>query len=305
MKHINTSLGAMRRAPFQAMAAIAVLAITFFVATLLSIVVYGSNNLVRYVETRPQVIAFLDLEAEEAEIKALQEQIASDPRVSEVIYVSKEQALDIYKDATSDNPALGELVSPSTFPASLEFSLTDLSYASDIISEINEQEIVDSVGFTASIGDEEALDQAISRLKSISYYVRISGAAAVAILTLTSLLVLMVVISMRITMKRAEIEALSLIGASPGFIRAPIILEGLYYAVIGVFFGWLMASVLIMYATPSIVAYFDQIEVLPSDTLVFFGLLGAIFAAELIIGILIALIGSYTAVSRSLKLKAR
>jgi len=301
--HLKQSFENIKRAPFQALAAISVLAITFFVTTLVAMVVYSSDQLLQYFETRPQVIAFLKEEVGEDEIGDLRLRLESDTRISIVSYVSKEEALNIYKEATSENPLLGELVSPSIFPASLEFSPASLDFAEILIDEIKQEPVVESVGFTASIGGESAVADVISRLKTVSKYVRLGGVLAVSVLAVTSFLVLMIVIGMRILMKKDEIESLSLIGATPGFIRSPLVLEAINYAVIGVFAGWLVASVLIMYASPSIFAYFGEIPVLPSETADFFVLLGLFLLGELVAGVVIALIGSFISVSRSLHVK--
>src|SRR5688572_6748548 len=120
IQHFKTSFQYIRRAPFQALAAIAVLSLTFFVGTLIALLVYSSNQVLRAFETRPQVIAFLKKDSLEEEFMALQQKLKSDERLHDVKLVSKEEALEIYKSATSDNPLLGELVSPSIFPASIE-----------------------------------------------------------------------------------------------------------------------------------------------------------------------------------------
>jgi len=137
--HFKTALGYMRRAPFQATAAIFVLSLTFFVATLVSILVYSSSQLINYFETRPQVIVFLKDEATDTGVSDLQHRLSVNPKVKDLKYVSKEDALSIYKKATSDNPLLGQLVSPSIFPASLEFSVTDLSFAQGIINSLKKK----------------------------------------------------------------------------------------------------------------------------------------------------------------------
>lgn len=301
--HLKTSFENIRRAPFQAAAAVMVLAITFFVTTLTSMVVYSSDQLLKYFESRPQIIAFLTDDAEDLQIENLQDKYKVDERVNSMKFVSKEDALEIYKDATSENPLLGELVSPSIFPASIELSPRDLGFAQELIDEIKEETIVESVGFTASIGGESAVAEVIERLKTITNYIRIAGGVAVGVLATTSFLVLMIVIGMRIIMKKTEIETLSLIGATPGFIRAPLIFEAFHYAVMGVFVGWLMAAVLIMYASPTIFGYFGEIAVLPSNTTEFFSLLGVFLGVELLVGIFIALVSSYISVSRSLKIR--
>ncbi|KKT33021.1 MAG: Cell division protein [Candidatus Woesebacteria bacterium GW2011_GWB1_44_11b] len=302
--HLKVALDYIRRAPFQALAAISVLSVTFFVGTVIAILVYSSSQLLNYFETRPQVIAFLKQDAVFEEVNTLQSRLEADPRVKDVSFVSKEQALEIYKNATADNPLLAELVSPTIFPASIEFSLIDLARAREIIDELKANSVVESVGFTASLGGGEAsLNEVVDRLKTLTFYIRAGGVALVVVLGATSFLVLMIVIGMRLTTRRGEIETLSLIGAKSGFIRAPIVLEAIIYSATGVFFGWLLALILVLYVTPAILSYFGAIPVLPRDTMSFFLLLLAILAGELVIGVVVALWGSLLAVSRSLKSK--
>lgn len=301
--HLKTAFSNIRRSPFQAFAAIFVLSVTFFVVTLMALMVYASNNVLIYFETRPQIIAFIRDDTEVEDIAALQYQLELDERVKEVKYVTKEQALEIYKEATADNPLLSELVSPSIFPASLEFSLNNLEYAEAVIGEIKNEEIVDQVGFTASIGREDALQDSVNRLKTLTLYTRLGGGVFAIILTVTSLLVLLIIISMRITTRRQEVEVLDLIGATRGFIRKPLILEAITYAIVGVFLGWAMALIMVLYSTPSVISYFNEVTVLPRDTISLFGLFGMVLGVELIVGIFLALIGSSVAMSRASKTK--
>lgn len=301
--HLKTALDYIKRSPFQAVAALFVLSLTFFVATTMAILVYASGQSLKYFETRPQIISFLKDDVGADAISALQNKLTQDGRVKDVKYVPKEQALEIYKKATEDNPLLAELVSPSIFPASLEFSVTDLSLAQEVIDEIKSEAVVDTVGFTANLGGESGLGDAVARLKSISYYVKVGGGVFVGVLGLTSFLVLLVIISMRMATRKGEVEILSLIGATKGFIKSPILLEALTYAIMGVFLGWLISLTFWLYAYPSIISYFGQIPVLPKEPLDFFLLFTTILGIELLIGLVIALTGSLIAVKRSLKTK--
>jgi cell division transport system permease protein len=298
MIHLKTAFDYIKRTPFQALAATFVLAITFFVVSMLTVLVYSSGQLIRHFETRPQVIAFLKDEATPEQISALQGRLNNDTRVKNVNYITKEQALSIYKEATADNPLLSELVSPSIFPASIEFSLTDLSFAESVIDETKKEAIVDSVGFTANLGSENTLGDVVSRLRQLTFYIRIGGGALALILAGTSFLVLVVIIGMRMTTRRGEVEILDLIGATPTFIRSPIIIEAALYALVGVFIGWLTTLILVLYATPSLVAYFGEIPILPKTTGGILGMFGIMLAVEVLIGLALALLGSLLAVSR-------
>ena len=296
--HLKTATDYIKRAPFQALAAVFVLTLTFFVATVLSILVYSSGKVIRYFETRPQVISFLKDGASPEQITALQNRLTLDSRIKGVKYVSKEEALSIYKEATKDNPLLSELVSPSIFPASLEFSLSDLNKAEDVIDEVKKEAIVDQVGFTANLGSESSVGNVVSRLRTLTLYLRVGGGILVGVLGATSFLVLIVIIGMRMTTRRGEVEILDLIGASPAFIRSPIIIEALIYSAVGVMVGWISSLILILYLTPSVVNYFGEIPILPRDTVGFLLLFGAILGGELLAGAALALMGSMLAVTR-------
>ncbi len=298
--HLRTAWHNIRRSPFQALAAVIVLAVTFFVVTIITLLVYSSSAALKYFETRPQVIAFLKDEAKAEQISSLQSKLVVDTRVEDVRYVSKEDALEIYKSATADNPLLAELVSPSIFPASLEFSLTDLSFSDEVIGEVQSEEIVDQVGFTATVGfGKESIQSVVDRLRTVTFYIRVGGGTFALLLVGTSFLVLLIIVSLRITTRRGEVEILDLIGATPSFIRSPIIIEALLYVFFGVLIGWVGTLILVLYATPSVISYFGEIPVLPKDTLSLFTLFGVILAVELVVGFVLAAIGSMIAVSRA------
>lgn len=297
--HLKTAFDYIKRSPFQALAALFVFSLTFFVGTMLAVMVYSSANLLAYFETRPQIIAFLKDGIAPEQISALQNRLTGDIRVKDVRYVSKEEALEIYKQATSDNPLLSELVSPTIFPASLEFSVSDLRFAQEVINEVKKEGIVDSVGFTASLGGEKTLEDVVGRLRTLTSYLKIGGGIFVAVLAGTSFLIILVIMGMRIASRRGEIEILSMIGATPAFIRSPITLEALIYSSVGAFVGWLAAFLIWLYATPSLINYFGEIPILPQGTLNLFGLFAAILAGELLLAVGLALLGSYLAVSRA------
>jgi len=299
--HFKTASSYIRRSPFQALAAIFVLTLTFFVATLVSILTYSSAKVVRYFETRPQVIAFLKDGTGSEAVAALQNKLTSDERVKEVKYVSKEEALSIYKKATSDNPLLGELVNPTIFPASLEFSVEDLSFAQSIIDEVKSDPVVDSVGFTAALGGESDLKNVVGRLRTVTTYIRVGGAVFTGILALASFMVILFTISMRMTARREEVEILNLIGATKKFIRSPIVIEALIYTVCGVFIGWVVAFISVLYSAPGVLSYFGEIPVLPRNSLDLLQIFGIILGVELVFGFILAYSGSALALSRAKK----
>jgi cell division transport system permease protein len=299
--YLKTALSNIRRSPFQAVAAILVLAVTFFVGTLIAVLVYSSAQVLNHLETSPRVIVFIKSDTKQEDINALQEKLKNNSQISDLQFVTKEEALTIYKDATSDNPLLGQLVSPSIFPSSLEFSVNQIENTQKVIDDVKKEPIVDSVGFTASLGDEAASKKAIERLSRITFYIRIGGLILGVILSMTSFLVLIVIVGMRIANKKGEMETLKLMGATGGFIKMPIIIEAIVYVTFGVLIGWFLAFVLILYATPTILNFFVSIPVLPQDTGSFVQLNLIILFCELVVGFIIATLGGMIAVTKASK----
>jgi len=301
--HIKTALNNVRRSPFQALSAVFILMVTFFVTTILVVFIYASHQVLTYYETRPQIIAFLKDDSKSEQIDALKSKLEGDSRIKSITYITKEQALEIYKNATKDNPLLSELVSPSVFPASLEFSVRDLSYAEPVISEIKNESIVDEIGYTASLGGEESLTDVVSRLRKIAFYVRIAGGLFIGFLMATSLVLMVVIISMKMSFRKREMEILDLVGATSSFIRKPVFLEALLYAFIGVVVGWFASFLLILYLAPPLMRYFQDIPILPSNALNLLVLFFVILASEMVIGLALSLSGTVIAVSRARKRK--
>lgn len=298
--HLKTALSNIRRSPFQALTAIFALSVTFFIASIIGVLIYASAQVLNYFETRPQVIVFLKQDAKEIDINSLRSKLEKDDRIKDLKFVSKEEALSIYKNVTSNNPLLGQLVSPSIFPASIEFSLKDLKNAQKIIDEFKKEQVVDSIGFTASLGNEDALKEVIDRLTKITYYIRVGGLSLALVLAFTSFLVLMVVISMRISSKRNEIETLRLIGATSSFIRLPILMEGIVYVTLAVLIGWILSLIFMLYISPTIINYFGSVPVLPRAGLDFLKLNLVVLGIELLVGFVIAIVGSWAAVTRAI-----
>lgn len=300
--HLQTAAKYIRRTPYQAIAALLIMGLTFFVATILAVLAFASSNALYHIETSPKIIGYLESDASPEQISALQRRLEADSRVKEVKYISKEDAVEIFKKLTTDDPLLGEFVSTNVLPANLEFSLADLNYAEEFISELEREEIITRVDFTASLGDPEVRKEVITRLRNITNYIRIGGGVLVASLLASSLLTLLIILIMRVVSRREEIEILKLLGATPGFIRAPFVLEGLFYATTGAFLGWLIAALIVLYSTPTLTAFFGEIPSLPLSLSGLLFLLGIILGAELGLALVLGTLGSMFAVRRYLKI---
>ena len=254
MKSLTTALTTMRRTPYQSLAAIIIVSITFFVGFTFSFFAFASEQVLKFFETKPQVIAFFTIDAPKEEIQAAAEKMKTKAYVQSVTIVSQEQALELYKTENQTDPLLLELVSAEILPASVEVSGKDLSSLSQI-----KQDLTSFAGI-----DEVELPEDI--LNSLSFWtksLRNVGLGSIAVLSFESLLIILIVTSMKVSAKRQAISIMHLLGASNWLIAGPFVYEGLVYGLIGSLTGWTLSNILILYLTPWLKTFITPVPLFP------------------------------------------
>lgn len=278
-----------RRTPYQALAASMVMFLTFLTLLLFLLLALGSQEILKYYESKPQVIAFFKDNTTESDIRAIEGALNQSGRVSTLKYVSKEEALKIYQERNKNNPALLELVTANILPASLEISTISPQDLSTIAEIIKKEPVIEDVVYP------EDVIQALTRGTGV---VRTVGLIAVTFLIIFAFLVILMIIGFKIRLKRGEIEIMKLLGASTWFIKAPFIIEGITYGVAGAILAWIISYTLVWYFTPFIQGFLGEITLLPVSPIVMLSLLLVTISIATIIGGL----GSFGAVRRYLRL---
>jgi cell division transport system permease protein len=288
MKTVKTSWKQIRRTPYQALTAVFIMMLTFLSITVFSFLVFGSSIVINYFESKPQVTAFFKDEASQEEIKQLENNLRQTGKISEVRFVSKKEALEIYREQNKDDPLLLDLVTEDILPASLEISTEKIDDLGSVSDALKGSPIVSEVIYQKDI---------VSTLSKWTNAVRIIGTSVIVVLALVSIFIMMMVIGFKVAQKRDEIEIMKLLSATNWYIRTPFMLEGIFYGAIGTLFGWLIATAGLLYATPYLESFLKGIPLLPVSPL----FLLALLAAELIIAIGLGVLASFLAVLRYLK----
>ncbi len=278
-----------RRTPFQAIAASMVMFLTFFALLVFLLLAAGSQEALRYFESKPQVIAFFKDGTTNLDITAIQNALSSQGNVTKTKYISKEQALQIYREKNKNDPTLLELVTASILPASLEISTKSPEDLAPVAAILKREPVVSDV-----IVPEDV----VQTLTSLTRIIRSVGGATVAFLMIFSTLVILMIIGFKIRLRRNEIEIMRLLGASPSFIRTPFILEGLFYGLAGAVSAWTVSYLLLWYFTPFLQAYLGEVKLLPVNP--FFMLI--LLSSAIVLACLVGGLGSVGAVRRYLRI---
>jgi len=288
MKFIKSSFRNIRRSPYQALAAVLIMMLTFLTISFFTFLLSGSARVINFFESKPQVTAFFKNETKQSDINALEAQVKNTGKVSSVRFVSKQEALKIYREQNKDDPLLLDLVTADILPASLEISAFKISDLSGISEMLKGSPDVSEVIFQKDI---------VSTLVSWTSAVRKIGIGLIIVLSLVSTFIMITIIGIRISQRKEDIEIMRLIGASNGYIRWPFLFEGMFYAVVGAVIGWTIASLALWYSTPFLSSFLKGIPILPVSPI----FLLEVLLAELIFAIILGFLSSFLAVLRYLR----
>jgi cell division transport system permease protein len=289
-RHFQTDWHRIRRAPYQTLAAISIMTMTLFLASVFFILAAGSQAILNYFETRPQVNAYFrqDYLPTSQEIASITASLQNSGKTASVVYVSKDDALKSYKDLNKSDPLLLEAVTANMLPASIEVSAKnpeDLKPLAEILKK------------TPNIDDVRFAEDIVSSLTKWTSSVRVIGASLVGANIFVTFIIILLIIGIKVSNRRDEILLFQLVGATRSFIYAPFIWEGIIYGVAGAIVAWGASFILLLYSTPFLVSFLSGIPLLPPPAAFIISLLGG----EILLGILVGGLGGFFAVRRFLK----
>ncbi len=287
-KFFQTARRNIRRSPYQAIAAVFVMTLTFFVFSIFSLGVYSFSRIINYFESKPQVTAFFRDAAKQGEIDSLSKSLKDSGLISQVKFVSKNEALKIYKEQNKNDPLLLDLVTADILPSSLEIStykIEDLSLVSDTLKK---SEIVQEVVFQKDV---------VATLSSWTSVIRRVGLVFVSALVVASIFILATIVGIKVSQKKEDIETMRLIGAGSWYIRWPFLIEGMLYGLAGAAVAWTISFALLFLATPHLEYFTRGIPLFPISYVFLLELLGI----EVLLAVALGVFSSYLEVLRYLK----
>ena len=209
------------------------MSITAVTTTFICLLVLGAGLLVSShvegvissVRQDVSVEAFFPQDATQEQMDQVQARVEGYPEVSEVTFVSKEEALENFKETFQERPELYSNLGSDVLPASLQIQLAE-PQAADTVAQKLEGE-----GF--AVQDLSYPQQTIERLNEVTDYMIWGLRAATALFLISSVLLISNTIRISIFARRKEIEVMKLVGASDGFVRTPFVFEGLVQGLVG------------------------------------------------------------------------
>ncbi len=257
------------------------------------------QNVVSSVESQVSITAYLNDSASAQDTKDLQNYIRGINGVSQVEYISKEQAMENFKKSMTNSPEiLEQLDGENPLPASINVELSDPQNVERVALDIEGNALFakicdnpDSPGDSLKYGQKT-----VERLFSLTNYIRNIGIVLISLLIFIAFVFINNTIRLAILARRKEIAIMRLVGASNGFIRGPFLMEGALHALIGAGLAIGIMELLRLVALPHVSSALPWLPIaLPGTTFM------AIYLSLVLAGLLIGSMGSLLAMRRYLK----
>ncbi|MBR5740975.1 MAG: permease-like cell division protein FtsX [Firmicutes bacterium] len=195
---------------------------------------------------------YLEDSVEEADADRMASTLRAMPEVSEVEYVTKDQAMEEYKVKWGDNAYLLEGLTKNPLPNSLRVTVKELEGAKNVVTTVKTMSGIEDIKYYQDV---------VERLIHITDGIQLAAMILIAFLILVSVIVVQNTIKLTVVARADEINIMKYVGATSWFIRLPFLFEGM---LIGFFSAAVAAGLIAL-------IYTKLLEQLGPQAIVMFG----------------------------------
>jgi len=272
------------------LASIATIAACLFLFGIFYAIVANFQSMVKTAQEGVSVKVFFEDDTPDERIKEIGDMITRRVEVSEVVYISDEQAWEDMKSGYPPDFAEGFYDNPLEGMSNYVVYLTDVSMQSALVTWL------ESVPDVRKVNRSEATATTLSGLNQLIGYVSIG---IIVILLGVSIFLISNTVTIGISVRSEEINIMKYIGATDFFVRAPFVLEGMLIGLIGALIPLGLIHVVYDYAIKYVLERFYMIsqllDFLPSETILQF-----LTPISMAVGVGIGFVGSFTTVRKHL-----
>lgn len=181
---------------------------------------------------------------------AVQQRIQQLPGVASVTLHTKEQALaEFQADDKKNATNIADALVGNPFPDRLDVRMKDPLQNGTLAARLRDTTKFPEVDRV--LDDRETLQEVLG----LSKLVRTVGGVAALLLFLATALVIQNTIRLTVLARRKEIRIMQLVGATPAFIRLPMVLEGVFYGLAGA----IIASGVVLFVVHAVSQYVGRL----------------------------------------------
>ena len=192
------------------------------------IVFFNVQSAVNVVGDRLEMSVYLRDGLTDHEKDFLQARLRSEPGVKKAAYLSKDEALSLFKKEIKGQEALVQGLGENPLPDSFELNI-DRSYADTDQLEFMAKKFSGYPGVEDVSYGKQAAEMISGLYKLLTY----GGTALAVLLGISVVFIISNSVRLALYSRGQEIELMQWIGATKGFIQGPFLIEGMMLAMLG------------------------------------------------------------------------
>lgn len=277
------------------LASMATMAACIFMFGIFFCMVQNFQHFVREAEEGVAVTVLFDEGTTEDEILEIGQGLTKRDGVSEVVYVSADEAWKSYQEKYFEgNPEVAEAFvddNPLANSSNLEIYMKDISKQDDLVTYIESLDKVRKVNRSDSVA---------SMLTDFNRLVSYVSVAIIGLLLAVAIFLINNTVAIGISVRREEIGIMRLIGAKNSFIKTPFLIEGIVIGLVGAIFPlillYFLYNKLITYVGTQFTGLSNVMDFLPAAQL-----FQTLLPVGMALGVGIGFFGSIVTIQRHLK----
>lgn len=270
-------------------ASIGTVAASLFILGIFLILALNVNNAAESIGKTLEIKVYLKDEVTTLKRMELERDIKNIKGVTEVVYISKEQALEDLKKKLGENKAIAEgFEMDNPLPQSFVIKVEKPELISKVSYEISKLDGIEKIYDGKGI---------VEKLIKFTNIVRVASYFLMGILAIISAFLISNTIKLAVYARRREISIMKYLGATDWFIKWPFVIEGILLGLLGS-----VLSILVLFFSYQYLANNVSLNLLLFNFVSAQSLLSFILQKFILMGALIGGFGSYLAVKRYLVL---
>ncbi len=242
------------------------------------------------------IIVYFNTNTPEDQILSIKQSVESLSEVKNVEYVSREQALQVFKNRHQDEQSISraiDIVGENPLEASLNIKAFEPNQYAIIAESLNNQTFK---GFISEVSYDKS-KVAIDRLSAIIEYINRGGLALTILLTIIAGLIVFNTIRLAIYSNRDEIGIMRAVGASNALVRGPFMVDGIVVGVLAAICSLIVAAPALSVVSPYLNKFIPGLNI----SAYFYSNLISFLGWQVLLGAGIGTLSSFLAVRKYLK----
>ena len=274
--------------------AITTVAITLFIVGFFIIIVFDIQGILSSIKNQVEIAVYLKDNISDELKTYLENEIKGWDEISQVNFVSKDQALEKFKKENEGSEILKE-IQGNPLPASFELELKSPEKVEQVALRFMDKD----GNFIEGVDEVIYGQNYVQKLFSITAIIGTIAFLIIVVLLLAAIVLIFNTIRLSVHARRKEIEVMKLVGATNWFVRLPFLFEGFFEGFIGsiisVVLLYFLSNYLLIRGEKAIVdtMHIKDLAILGNNNIILY-----VYAGLVILGGLIGIFSSGFALKR-------